>query len=367
MLKSEKVLIIGSEESDLLTLNEKMYALDITALSCDYSDYLIALTNNTYDLVIVDTSLHLDNFSKVCKFIKTSHDFSKIPLIAIVDSQNPDSIDVAIDFGADDFIFRPYNSSEIKTRIFNQLKMQSFFQECEKELKKLKDLNDEKNEILAIAAHDMKNPIFSIQLLGKTIRDDKTLNQEELYEFSNDIVSSSDRIIDIIKQLLDLNSIESGKINLSIQNLNVIEPIQHMIELYNFKAEKKNLKIHFDCQSDGYAETDIVSLNNIFDNFISNAIKYSPFDKHIYILIYDENDKLIIEVSDRGPGIPKEEQDKLFQRFAKISNKPTDGENSTGLGLSIVKKFAELINAELTFKNNDYTDGATFSVILPKS
>ena len=82
--------------------------------------------------------------------------------------------------------------------------------------------------------------------------------------------------------------------------------------------------------------------------------------------MYDDNDKLVVSVSDQGPGIPQSEQDKLFKRFAKISNKPTGGENSTGLGLSIVKKFSELINAEIRFENNSNSEGATFSVILPK-
>lgn len=367
MHKSARLLIIGSEESDLILLNEKLSSLGVTAFSCVYSDYLTALTNQSFDLLIVDTALHYDDFSKVCKFIKTSEKYSHISLVAIVDSQNPSSIELAINFDADDFIFRPYNESEIKARILNQLRFRSFHQDWEKERLEFDALNMEKNEILAIAAHDLKNPIFSIQLLGKTIRDDTSLNKEELFEFSNDIVASCDRIIDIIKQLLDLNSIESGKIKVSIHRQNIVEAIKHLIELHVFKAEKKNIKLNYDCKSDGIAITDLVSMNNIFDNFLSNAIKYSPFDKDIFIQLYDKEDKLIIDVSDRGPGIPVEEQVKLFTRFAKISNVPTDGENSTGLGLSIVKKFAELIGAELKFKNNEDTDGATFSVILPKT
>jgi signal transduction histidine kinase len=202
--------------------------------------------------------------------------------------------------------------------------------------------------------------------LGKTIRDDMSLTKEELFEFSSDIVSSCDRIIEIIKQLLNLNSIESGKIIINIVQQSILESINHLIELYKYKAERKNIQIFLENYSDGIALTDMTSLSNIFDNFLSNAIKYSPFDKSVLVKIYDEDNFLKIDISDEGPGIPENELDKLFKRFAKISNKPTAGENSTGLGLSIAKKFSELIKAEIKFSNNVNRNGSTFSVILPK-
>lgn len=367
MIRSSKVLVIKNDGSDISYLEEKLQILSVPFIVSNYDNYFNNIFSNHFDIVIIDSSINSNDFGDICSKIKSNKDFNKIPIIAVIENANSEKLNNSLELGADDYIFRPFNSVELKTRLTNQYKLRTYQLEWEKELHKLESLNKEKNEILAIAAHDLKNPIFSIQLLGKTIRDDNSLTKEEAYEFSNDIVASCDRIIDIIKQLLDLNSIESGKININIATQSIIEPIKHLIELYRFKAENKNIKVNFACNSDGIAKTDIVSLNNVFDNFLSNAIKYSPFDKEVFVYLKDVGEKLVIEISDRGPGIPPAEQDKLFKRFAKISNKPTAGENSTGLGLSIVKKFAELINAEIEFRNNTDSPGATFSVILPKS
>jgi signal transduction histidine kinase len=364
LLKSV-ILVLYRNESEIESLTK---ILDAT----DYNYKFVQVAEFNYNSLSKDIGIvligYLNDSSIIEQITKKVNDYSnQIPVIFSFKPNEIDLIEKLFKYGVSDFVIFPYNKSGLQTRIENHLRLINYQKEWQKEKKHLEHLNKEKNEILAIAAHDLKNPIFSIQLLGKTIRDDTSLTKEELFEFSNDIVASCDRIIDIIKQLLDLNSIESGKIVVNISVCNIIEPIQHLIELYRFKSEKKNIKLHYEFIGDGIAKTDLNAVKNIFDNFISNAIKYSPYDKTVFIKVYDNADKLVIDVSDEGPGIPEAEKDKLFKRFSKISNKPTGGENSTGLGLSIVKKFSELVDAEISFKNNENTAGATFSVILPKS
>lgn len=359
-----EILLIYSRES------EKELIIEFLE---DYKQFLKFISIKDFNILTISESTkivifgYVDEANIVEEIIKSiKQQFNQVYYFIPIKYVELNNYDKLIDDKNIDFIIYPINRLILEKRIFNILKLIKFENEWLKEKKHLEFLNREKNELLAIAAHDLKNPIFSIQLLAKTIRDDKSLTNEELYEFSDDIVSSSDRIIDIIKQLLDLNSIESGKINIDIAQVNIYEPIKHLIELYKFKSDRKNIKVNMDFESDGMAYTDSNAVKNIFDNFISNAIKYSPFNKSIYINIYDKDNFLVIDVIDEGPGIPEAELDKLFKRFAKISNKPTGGENSTGLGLSIVKKFVDLINAKVMFKNNDNI-GSTFSVWIPKS
>jgi signal transduction histidine kinase len=318
------------------------------------------------DMYIIDSSIKIDEIKQFCDLKNSLVLTNYIPLMVYSGFDETDFIEPVMNLGVNDIIFRQLVQYTLKARLINQMKLMNFHTNLNHKIKHLETLNKEKNEILGIAAHDLKNPIFSIQLLGKTIRDDMSLTKEELFEFSSDIVSSCDRIIEIIKQLLNLNSIESGKIIINIVQQSILESINHLIELYKYKAERKNIQIFLENYSDGIALTDMTSLSNIFDNFLSNAIKYSPFDKSVLVKIYDEDNFLKIDISDEGPGIPENELDKLFKRFAKISNKPTAGENSTGLGLSIAKKFSELIKAEIKFSNNVNRNGSTFSVILPK-
>ncbi|MBX3042282.1 MAG: hypothetical protein KIT33_08915 [Candidatus Kapabacteria bacterium] len=366
MTEDYKILVITQSN-----VTDKELIKVISGIGGDFSCVTVdKLTQKLYnfkpDVILLDKSISIDD-AKLVSSELNSLNFKDASIIALIDNKNIANIDLYIESGAHDFIFSPINNSEFRLRIRNHINLIKYKREWENQLRHLELLNKEKNEILAIAAHDLKNPIFSIQLLGKTIRDDTSLTKEELYEFSNDIVASCDRIIDIIKQLLDLNSIESGKINIDIKKQSIHESVIHFIELYKHKADNKDIKIILEKHSDGICVTDLVSFNNIFDNFLSNAIKYSPFGKEVYVRLEDSVNNLIVSVKDQGPGIPEAEQNKLFKRFAKISNKPTGGENSTGLGLSIVKKFSELINADIKFSNNIEEAGATFSVILPKS
>jgi two-component system, sensor histidine kinase and response regulator len=361
-----KILIINEQKLATDNLENLVENLGTHNKMVQISEYMEFLDSFKPDIIITDISIKTDSLIEICHYLKTSGKYSDIPVVAVIENGDVDMVEKVLNADADDFIYSPLNLIELRSRISNQFYIVRYRRQWQNQLKHLEILNKEKNEILAIAAHDLKNPIFSIQLLGKTMRDDTTLTKDELYEFSNDIVASCDRIIDILKQLLDLNSIESGKIIIDIKQLYVLESVMHLIELYKHKAAIKNIDVNLEYSSDGIANTDLVSFNNIFDNIISNAIKYSPFNKSINVKVLDDNDKLVISVSDQGPGIPQSEQDKLFQKFAKISNQPTGGENSTGLGLSIVKKFSELINAEVKFENNSDSEGATFSVILPK-
>lgn len=361
------LIVLYNEDSEIKPL---ISILDESGLIYNlqkFESYDVKMLHRSLNLVLIAYTPNLNEIKTMISKVKITANDLETYVFFSANLSDQEMIIKAFESGADDFMLFPYNKPTLVTRIKNHIKLINFRNEWVKEKAHYEVLNNEKNEILAIAAHDLKNPIFSIQLLGKTIRDDLQLTRDELYEFSNDIVESCDRIIDIIKQLLDLNSIESGKINVNLFNQSIVEPVKHLIELYRFKADSKNIKLEYSFEGDGYAYTDLNSLKNILDNFISNAIKYSPFDRKVTIRIYDKDGKMFAEVSDQGPGIPDAERDKLFKRFSKISNKPTGGENSTGLGLSIVKKFSELINADINFYNNESGIGSTFSVTLPKS
>lgn len=112
--------------------------------------------------------------------------------------------------------------------------------------------------------------------------------------------------------------------------------------------------------------TDRDAFVHIFDNILSNAIKYTPSDKKVIInyFISQDNNNIIIEVIDQGPGISEDDQKKMFGKFAKLSAKPTGGESSSGLGLYAVKLYAEMINAQILVESK-LGEGSKFIILLP--
>lgn len=213
--------------------------------------------------------------------------------------------------------------------------------------KELEQLNKEKNEILGIAAHDLKNPLSNIKMLAKFIKEDK-LSDDEVNEFSDNILTDAERMFEMITNLLDVNRIEEGRIDFNFEEFQLDFIVDSSINSYKERATAKNIKINFEKSNVSpriYADRNAVL--QIIDNLISNAIKYSPFDKNVFISIKDKGSFVEFIVKDEGPGIQPEEQKKLFKKFSRLSSEPTGGEHSTGLGLSIVKKLIDLMNGEI--------------------
>ena len=230
----------------------------------------------------------------------------------------------------------------------------------------LKYLNDEKNKFIGIAAHDIRNPISGIYSFSDLLLSDKNskMNEEEL-EIVTMMKSLSENILDLIKYLLDVSKIESGKIDLKFVNQDYIAFLKKQIHINQLLANKKQIKIDLhtsDLQI--MADFDDHYMTEVINNLLSNAIKYSERNGTITIKVALKNDLILTEIIDQGHGIPLDEQDKLFKYFHKTSTKPTEGETSTGLGLAIVKKLVDSFGGTIGVKSK-IKEGSNFYYSFP--
>jgi signal transduction histidine kinase len=228
------------------------------------------------------------------------------------------------------------------------------------------ELNNEKNEFLGIAAHDLKNPLVAIKGFGEIIQTDSTLERSELEEFAKTIVESSERMFDIITSLLDINRIEEGRIEINYETNSANKLLESLVTQNSEAANNKGITLKYNkIIDDVLFNTDKTLFLQVMDNFISNGIKFSPFNKNIDINVIDKNDSVVFEVKDYGPGLSDDDKSKLFQKFSKLSARPTAGEHSTGLGLSISKKIAEMLGGDIEVIS-ELGKGASFSLVIPK-
>lgn len=234
-------------------------------------------------------------------------------------------------------------------------------------------LNNEKNEFLGIAAHDLKNPLGSIKLLTAVINEhSKKVGDSNVSNWSELILNTTEQMLEMTTNLLDINAIEQGTVHLELHALNCSHLLREVIQAHNYRAESKNIKLHYSPPSKSiFAKADENAFLQVIDNLLSNAIKYSPLGKNIYIGIDtassdDSIKKNIVKISiqDEGQGLTNEDKQKIFGKFARLSAQPTGGEHSTGLGLSIVKRMVERMNGSV-YCVSDYGNGATFIVELP--
>ncbi len=231
----------------------------------------------------------------------------------------------------------------------------------------LEELDREKNEFLGIAAHDLKNPLASIRVTASMLqRYGGQVTPEKQHESLERILLVVERMMTIITNLLDINTLERRGIQFVIRNFDIAPLVEAAVQQYRAPAEAKQIALHLSIEMDSSVVlADEQSVTQVLDNLISNAVKYSPHGKNIFVRLKASNGGVRVEVQDEGQGISQDDRKKLFGKFARLTARPTGGEHSTGLGLSIVKKMVEAMNGTV-WCESELGKGATFIVELPR-
>ena len=230
-------------------------------------------------------------------------------------------------------------------------------------------MDENKNDFFRIAAHDLKNPLVGISSLAELMSsEDFEKNPEAAYNIKDQLLmiqKASHDMINLISTLLTVNQLDSNSFQVAPMSQPINDIIINLIDKYENIANNKNISINFVSNSDNpYATIDNEAFRQVMDNLISNALKYSPKQSTVKVKASSEGDKTFIRVEDNGPGLTKEEQNKLFEKFSKLSPKPTSNESSTGLGLYIVKKFVVAMNGQV-WCESEPGKGSAFVVELP--
>jgi signal transduction histidine kinase len=268
-------------------------------------------------------------------------------------------------------------NEEIQKQVAVQVQQSSEIQVAnallQEQNERLTELNNEKNEFLGIVAHDLKNPLGNIMMLtdmarGKSIEIDEQHKKQALEL----VILTSKKMYTLIENLLDWNKIEQGNFRLEYVEIDLAAKIDICIKEFRQQATLKEITIICDFEYDNTKQfcvlADSIALEEILENVISNAIKYSPFGTTVIIEIHksfrQDGEFLLFSVKDQGPGLSAEELPLLFRKFVRLSPQPTAGENSTGLGLSIVKRLVEAMNGRVWCESVQGV-GSTFFVELP--
>lgn len=228
----------------------------------------------------------------------------------------------------------------------------------------LKRLNEEKSEFLGIAAHDLKSPLTVVMGCADMIQYDG-LPRERVERAAASILKEAKRMRGLISDLLDLNAIEEGKMNLDIEAVVLSDALETLCEGHFTAAARKNIVMRANVSSTAVALVDEKALLQILDNLLSNAVKFTKPCGEVTFDCQDEGEFIFMSVRDSGPGLSAEDKAKLFGRFAKLSARPTGGESSHGLGLSIVKKLVDAMQGTIEVES-ELGKGTAFKLRFPR-
>jgi two-component system, sensor histidine kinase and response regulator len=274
------------------------------------------------------------------------------------------------------FLTKPWNNTDLleTTRLcFQHFELSEEKIALEAALNNVQELNREQTEIMGIISHDLKNPLSGIMGISEIIGNNaEQLSWERVSNFGNEIHRNAERMFALIKNLLDMNAVETGQLTANLVKLEALPIITLLADMFREQAARKNITIH--CSGDAALSVlaDEMLFNQVVENILSNAVKYSPHGKNVFVRVASAlrddvrsvRHYVRIEVQDEGYGISEDDMKRLFGKFVRLSAEPTGGEDSTGLGLSIVKKLVELMDGRI-WCESEPGNGATFIVEFP--
>lgn len=241
-------------------------------------------------------------------------------------------------------------------------------QDVEQEISHLKQLEEYRKEYIGNISHELKTPLFAIQGYVSTLIDGGILDENINMKYLEKSDKNINRLISIVDELEEINKLESGAIKLNYTRFNIKDLTDDTIESLELKAQNKDIRIYYakTYESPIYTSADKTQIQRLIANLLSNAIKYG-FAKtgKIKISFFDMDDKILLEITDNGPGINKEDLPRIFERFYRSEKARSRKLGGTGLGLAIVKHIIEA-HKQTIYTRSTIGIGTTFGFTLAK-
>ncbi len=230
--------------------------------------------------------------------------------------------------------------------------------------KLLSQVEELKSNFISMMSHDLKTPIARIQGMTDVIFKNQNPISQAQKEALETIQGSSEELLRFINAILQYGRVESQNVHLNLQARDINQLLQDVIKKYDFMATVKKIQISPQLEPLFPINVDPELIKQVFSNLIENAIKYSPEGSRVMVTSEEKNNKVVIQVSDQGQGIPEDELSNVFMKYFRSKNVKSSPIKGSGLGLYLAKYFTELHHGHI-FVESSYGQGSTFTVELP--
>lgn len=323
----EGIEIIDSEKPDIILLDNKLPGIQ----GVEVLEYV---KKNMYDIVVV----MITSYASLELAVKATRD------------------------GAYDFIPKPFTPQELRASIENitkQLFLKRMTQKMNKEGKQIRF------QFLSVLSHELKAPLNAIEGYLRMMNDQQLGTDINAYkEMIDRSVERVNGMRSLIMDLLDLTKIESGSPVQHIESVDITRIALMSLDTMRPYAIQKDVDLYLNTKEKVFMDADPNEIEIIFNNLISNAVKYNKNGGRVDVFIKSTNKNIVLKVSDSGIGMTDEEKGKLFHDFVRIKNPKTRNITGSGLGLSIMKKIVDMYHGEIDIQSVP-DQGSTFSVIFP--
>jgi signal transduction histidine kinase len=349
----------------LLVIDDEEAILDLFSIQLRREGYVVfmagsaqqaleQLTAERIDLVLLDMKLPDMSGLDLLKRLRETYSILDLPVIIVSGAGQSRDIVAGLQSGANDYLIKPFDLAIVRARIQTQLS-----------LRQLKEIND---KFSRIAGHDLKKPVILMLDIAQEIQranSRKELSDDQLQSSLSLVIESGKYMQQLIEELLELRTIRDGRMSLTHLPTDVGAIVRQAVTRNMAYAKGKgiDLRMEFGSEQPPILADDL-KLMQVLDNLIGNAIKFSPAATRVVVRTRRKDNHILCEITDQGPGIADEDRSKLFVEHARLRNKPTGNETSTGLGLSICRELVTLHGGDIGARNNP-EGGTTFWFRLP--
>lgn len=338
------ILIVDDQERNIQVVG--------TTLSSFGYDFMIAnsgeqsierVKSRIPDLVLLDINMPGMNGFEVCKAFENVNGMEEVPVIFLSADDEKNTIVRALEGGGVDYVTKPFNKAELLARVRTHL-------ELKQTRDRLKELLAKREEFVEIMAHDLKNWVGAANFSGQVLETMSGELPEKAMNLVGTITESSGKALEFIREFLESARASKVDLDLKTEAVDLVKICSETLSNHTLSASAKGIEIVTDIPGSSVViESDRTALRRIMDNLISNAVKFSPRDSRVSVALVTA--PLSISVEDSGPGFSEEDRKQLFQPFARLTARPTGGEVSTGLGLSVVKQLADSLGISVDIEN----------------
>ena len=359
-----KILIVDDVTSNVLLLkilltNEKF---QVCTANCGNMCIEQARAEKP-DLILLDVMMPDISGFDTAVILKKDPELKDIPIIFLTALNSPADLVKGFQVGANDFLSKPFNKEELVVRVMHQIALVAAKRLIEKQNRELLATINNRDKMYSVIAHDLRSPMASIRmvlnLVAATISPDVV--GEEIYSLLDKANKESEDVHDLLDNLLKWTKSQTGRLNVVLQDLDLNDIIPGVVDIFELIAANKKITLSYTGTST-IVRADNDMLKTVVRNFLSNAIKFSPENSTIEIIVTSDADFAKISVRDHGVGIAADRIGSIFHKGETTYG--TGGEEGSGLGLQLCQDFAIKNGGDVMVESVE-GQGSTFSVMVP--
>jgi two-component system sensor histidine kinase/response regulator len=372
----ERVLVVDYDRSTRQALASVLVTAGYrVAQATDAGEVLGALSEpEGFDLVLLDYVLGRNSCVTLCEAIRGLAFGADLPILVISAASDNATQRAAIDAGADDFLTKPIHRGELLLRVRSLIQFRRMKQELAASNELLRQQRDailrvqqQKDELIEVIVHDLKNPLAAIAANAEFLTMAREMN-EDVRDCSSSIASAAENMLRMVHNMLDVSRAEDASLAVRLEDIDVSALVHETCSLMTRRAEEKRVTLRSEPSGGGalWLRADRDLLRRTLENLVDNAVRYTPANSNVTMSAQAQGEEIAISIADEGPGVPPDQRDRIFEKYAQLDRNIDRAQKrfGRGIGLAFVKLAVQSHGGRIWVEENR-PQGSRFELRFP--